>query len=252
MVNNMIIDTHIHLYDEAYKNLEQVLHEATIVGVKNMIVVGYDYHSSKKAIALANKYEDLYASVGLHPSEIKKKEDLNWVRELIKEPKVVAVGEIGLDYYWDRTYEEFQRELFFQQLEIAEEANLPVIIHSREAALDTLNILKKKPIPGVMHCFAYSLEMAREFIKLGYYLGIGGVLTFKNSKKLKEVVQETPLEHLLSETDGPYLAPHPFRGKVNRPAYLPYIIEAISEIKNIDIETVKMTLAKNAKDVFKI
>ncbi|NLD25923.1 MAG: TatD family hydrolase [Acholeplasmataceae bacterium] len=249
----MIVDTHIHLYVEEYRaDLPLILEEAKAAGVGKMIVVGSDYHSSIEAIKMAANYDFLYAAVGLHPSEVGAESTIIWLEELLKAPKVVAIGEIGLDYYWDRSHEKEQRKIFIQQLEIARKSGLPVIIHSREAADDTYRILKEYPTLGVLHCYSYSVEMAREFVKMGYYLGIGGVITFTNSKKLKEVVREIPLTSLLSETDGPYLAPHPFRGKINRPSYLTYIIETISQIKNTEAETVKEVLYRNAQDLFKI
>jgi TatD DNase family protein len=250
---NMIVDTHIHLYAEEYRDdLPTLLAEAQAAGISKMIVVGSDHRTSLEAVKLAGEYDFLYASVGLHPSEVGEETSLVWLEELLKAPKVVAIGEIGLDYYWDRTYEQEQRDIFIRQLEIASKAGLPVIIHSREAAADTLRILQEIRTPGVLHCYAYSTELAREFVEMGYYLGIGGVVTFTNSKKLKEVVREIPLEHLLSETDGPYLAPHPFRGRINRPAYLTHVIDAISKIKDTEATKVKEILYRNAHYLFKI
>lgn len=248
----MIVDTHVHLNDDSYSGIfEEVIEEALNSGVGKMIIVGYDHESSSKAVELAKKYDFCYAAVGLHPSEVQKDSSLDWLPPLFKEPKVVAVGEIGLDYYWDKTYRDLQIECFRKQIAIAKKANLPIIVHSREAALDTYNILKER-VPGVLHCYPYSVEIAREFVKMGYYLGIGGVLTFKNSRVLKEVVKEIDLKHLLSETDGPYLAPVPFRGKLNRPAYLKYIIESIAEIKQVSFGDVEAVLYQNARDLFKI
>ncbi len=251
----MIIDTHIHLNDRKYQDiLEEVIKEALENDVERMIVVGYDRSSSIKAVKMASSSDFIYAAVGLHPSDVIKEEDfdLNWLKNLLREPKVIAIGEIGLDYYWNKNNRDLQITYFKKQLEIARNANLPIIIHSRDAAMDTYEILKEHSLPGVLHCFPYSLEMAREFIKLGFYLGIGGVLTFKNSRVLKEVVKEIDIKHLLSETDGPYLTPEPYRGKINRPAYLKYIIDEISEIKKIDSETVLTVLYQNARNLFRI
>lgn len=250
----MIVDTHIHLYDERYQEiLFEVIEEAFANEVRKMIIVGYDKKSSIEAVKMAQEFDFFYAAVGLHPSDVKKEKDLDltWLHDLLQEPKVVAIGEIGLDYYWDKSYKVLQIEFFKKQIEIAREAKLPLIVHSRDAALDTYTVLKEKPLPGVLHCFPYSVEMAEKFVELGYYLGIGGVLTFKNSRILKEVVKEIDLKYLLSETDGPYLTPAPFRGKLNRPAYLKYIIEGIAEIKKIDSGTVKNVLYQNARDLFK-
>lgn len=250
----MIVDTHIHLNDERYQGiLSEVIEEALANDVRKMIIVGYDKKSSIEAVKMAQEYDFFYAAVGLHPSDVKKEKDSNltWLQDLLQEPKVIAVGEIGLDYYWDKTYKDLQIEYFKKQIEFAKNADLPIIVHSREAAFDTYNVLKENPIPGVLHCFPYSVEMAKKFVELGYFLGIGGVLTFKNSRVLKEVVKAIDLKHLLSETDGPYLTPVPFRGKLNRPAYLKYIIESIAEIKQIDSGTVKAVLYQNARDLFK-
>lgn len=251
----MIIDTHIHLYDERYNDiLDEVIKEAESVGVKKMIIIGFDYSSSIKAVELANKYPFFYASVGLHPSEVQKTKEspVSWLSELAKNKKVVAIGEIGLDYYWDKTYSELQKKYFIEQINCAKELNLPIIIHSREASKDTYEILKQNTIPGVLHCYSQSLEMAKQYIKLGYYIGIGGVVTFKNSKELKEVTKEIDLDYLLTETDGPYLAPHPFRGKLNKPSYLKYVVSEISSLKNLDEEIVKKRLAQNAERLFGI
>jgi len=249
----MIIDTHIHLYDSRYQDdLDNIINEAIENDVKKMIIVGYDYNSSLKAIEMAKEYDFMYAAVGLHPSEVKEENDIDWVKELVKFPKVIAIGEIGLDYYWDKTYQEQQKNVFIKQISIANEFNLPVIVHSRSASSDTYEILEKYRTRGVLHCYSSSLEMAREFVKIGYYLGIGGVLTFKNSKEIKDVVKEIDLKYILSETDGPYLAPSPFRGKLNKPSYLIYIIDEISKIKNIDVSLVKTILEQNTKDLFNI
>lgn len=251
----MIIDTHIHLYDERYQeNLEEIIQDALDNDVGKMIIVGFDYESSKQAIALADKYPFMYASVGLHPSEVHKEKDieLNWLLELARNPKVVAIGEIGLDYYWDKTYLETQKEMFIKQIHLAKKLDLPIIVHSRDASLDTYNILKEYQTKGVLHCYSQSVEMAREYVKLGYYLGIGGVVTFKNSKEIKEVVRAIDLEYLLSETDGPYLAPTPFRGKLNKPSYLRYIIEEISVLKKLDVEKTKKELEQNANKLFNL
>lgn len=251
----MIIDTHIHLYDDRYlEELDTVIKEAIEVDVKKMIIVGYDHETSIKAIELAEKYEGFYASVGLHPSEVHKdgNQDITWMNELINHPKVVAVGEIGLDYYWSKDYVDLQKDLFIKQIEIAREHNLPIIVHSRDASSDTYKILKEHLINGVLHCYSQSLEMAREYVKLGYYLGIGGVLTFKNSKEIKEVVKEIDLKHMVTETDGPYLAPSPFRGKLNKPAYLKYVIEEMSKIKDISEEELKNIIENNTFVLFGI
>ena len=243
----MIVDTHMHLYDNKFEDIrEEVIAEALQLNIKKMIVVGCDFESSKKAIELANKYDFIYAAIGLHPSEVHKEcdIDLTWIYELAKYKKIVAIGEIGLDYYWDKTYVELQKQMFIKQIEIAKKLNLPIIVHSRDSINDTYIILKENICHGVLHCYSGSLEMAKEFTKLGYYLGIGGVVTFNNAKEIKRVVSEIDIKYLLTETDAPYLAPVPFRGKVNKSSYIPYIIDKIYEIKsqNTDLDIVNNNL----------
>ena len=252
----MIIDTHMHLYDTKYDDIrEEVIKEALDMGVKKMIAVGFDYVSSLKAIELADKYDFIYASIGIHPSEVEKEEDkeLSWIYTLAKNKKVVAIGEIGLDYYWDKTYVELQKEYFHKQLDIAKDLNLPVIIHARDAQFDSFEVVKAHPsVIGVFHCFGGSLEMAERLIKLGYYIGVGGVLTFKNAKEIKRVVDGISLDNMLSETDSPYLSPHPHRGEVNHPGYTKYVVEEIAKRKNIDFDAVCEKLANNANKLFKL
>lgn len=252
----MIVDTHMHIYEDKYDEIRtDVINEAQDFGVKKMIAVGYDYNSSLKAIKLANQYDFIYAAIGLHPSEVQKEEDkdLKWIYELAKNKKVVAIGEIGLDYYWDKTYVDLQKEMFIKQIDISKELDLPIIIHTRDSINDCFEILRHNTgARGVLHCFSSSLEMGNKFIKLGFYLGIGGVLTFKNSKEIKRVVEGTSLEHLLSETDSPYLSPVPHRGELNHPGYTKYVVEKIAEIKNIDLEEVEEKLSDNAHKLFKL
>ncbi|MFA6611096.1 MAG: TatD family hydrolase [Bacilli bacterium] len=250
----MIIDTHMHIFDDRYQGIiDEVVAEAKANNVGLMIAVGYDYESSLKAIELAHKYDCIYASVGLHPSEVVKEKDksLEWLVSLLHENKVIAIGEIGLDYYWDQSFKELQKELFAKQIGLAKANNLPIIVHNREATQDCFTILKQNLVPGVMHCYSSSVEMAHEFTKLGYYLGIGGVVTFKNSKEIKKVVKDIDIQYLLSETDSPYLAPMPYRGKMNRPAYTKYVVEEIAKIKETDLAMVEEALASNAQSLFK-
>lgn len=250
----MIIDTHMHIFDDRYQGIiDEVVAEAKANNVELMIAVGYDYESSLKAIELAHKYDCIYASVGLHPSEVVKEKDksLEWLESLLHENKVIAIGEIGLDYYWDQSFKELQKELFVKQIGLAKANNLPIIVHNREATQDCFTILKQNLVPGVMHCYSSSVEMAHEFTKLGYYLGIGGVVTFKNSKEIKKVVKDIDIQYLLSETDSPYLAPMPYRGKMNRPAYTKYVVEEIAKIKETDLAMVEEALASNAQSLFK-
>lgn len=250
----MIIDTHVHIFDEKFTDVNEVINEAIKNNVKKMIVVGYDKRTSLLALELTKKYDFLYLSVGLHPSEVEKEDDesLEWLHQILKNEKVVAIGEIGLDYYWDKSFKEKQKMFFKKQIEIAKAYNLPIIVHCREAVQDCFDILKDENVKGVMHCFSGSLEMAKEFTKRGYYLGIGGVVTFKNAKEIKKVVEEIDIKFLLSETDCPYLAPTPFRGKVNQPAYVKYVLEEIAKIKAMDIDKVEKCLEENAYNLFSI
>lgn len=251
----MIIDTHIHLYDDKYKeNIDLIIKEALEDEVSKLLVVGIDYETSLEAIRLAKTYPSVYAGIGLHPSEVLKETDLelSWLHELVKEDKVIAIGEVGLDYYWTKETKDLQIAYFIKQIEIANLYDLPLSIHSRDASLDTFNILKEHRAKAVLHCYSQSLELAREYVKLGYYLGIGGVVTFKNAKEIKRVVEEIPLEYLVVETDGPYLSPAPFRGKLNEPKYLKYIVAEISEIKKLTKEKVKNQLKENTYKLFRM
>lgn len=250
----MIIDTHMHIFDERYENKEETINEALKNGVKKMIAVGFDKDSSLKALELSKKYDFIYLSIGLHPSEVLKEDDkdLTWIHEIVKTEKVIAIGEIGLDYYWDKSFKDEQKEFFKKQIEIAKLYDLPIIIHCRDAIQDCFDMLKEENIKGVMHCYAGSVEMAREFTKRGFYLGIGGVVTFKNAVEIKKVVSEIDLQYLISETDSPYLAPTPFRGKLNQPAYTRYVVEEIAKLKNINLDVVEETIEKNVNKLFKI
>ena len=249
-----MIDTHVHLNDEAYKeNLDEIIASANKIGIKKMIVIGCDYQSSLKAIEIAKKYDNIYAMVGLHPSDVDKEtdKDLNWLKELLKEEKVIGIGEIGIDLYWTKENKDLQIEFFEKQLQISLEYNLPVSIHSRDAIELTYQILSKNSYKGVIHCFSGSLEMAKKFIKLGYLIGIGGVVTFKNTN-LKEVVKNIPMECIITETDGPYLAPTPYRGKMNKPEYIKLIVDEIALLKSMDVVEVEKQIDENVKKVFYI
>lgn len=250
----MIIDTHMHIFDERYENKEETIKEALKNGVEKMIAVGFDKESSLKALELSKKYDFIYLSIGLHPSEVLKEndKDLSWIHEIVKTDKVIAIGEIGLDYYWDKSFKDEQKEFFKKQIEIAKLYKLPIIVHCRDAIQDCFDMLKEENVKGVMHCYAGSVEMAREFTKRGFYLGIGGVVTFKNAVEIKKVVSEIDLQYLISETDSPYLAPTPFRGKLNQPAYTRYVVEEIAKLKNINLEVVEETIEKNVNKLFKI
>jgi len=251
----MYFDTHVHLNSEQYENVEKIIEDALKNNVRKMIVIGYDLETSIKAINIANQYDFIYASVGIHPSEIKKMDtrDLESLEKLLSENKVVAIGEIGLDYHWDKDNKEDQKRIFVEQIKLANKYNLPLIIHSRDANEDTLRVLKENKQyynKGIMHCYSYSFESAKEFIKLGFYLAFGGALTFLNAKENKEVVRNISLEHLLIETDAPYLTPHPYRGKQNEPKYIYLVVEEISRLKNVTKEEVARITYINACNLF--
>ena len=254
----MIFETHAHYDDERFaEDREQLIPSLFEKGIGCIINVGASIDTTRTTLQLAEKYESMYAAVGVHPSDIGdlNEESFAWLREQTKHPKTVAIGEIGLDYYWDKEPEvqEQQRVWFCRQLALAKECGLPVIIHSRDAAEDTMDIMRdaaKQGIPGVIHCYSYSPEMAKEFIKLGYYIGVGGVVTFKNAKKLKETVQQIPLERILLETDCPYMAPEPHRGERNDSSYIPYVVEKIAELKGITTEEVERVTYRNAETLF--
>ena len=252
MYNN-IFDSHAHYTDKAFnddrENMLGSLRESGICGVINC---GADIESSVFSVELANKYEYIYAACGIHPEEADKIPEnyIEIIRNLATNEKCVAIGEIGLDYYWRQDNKEKQKELFEKQILLSKELDLPIIVHDREAHGDTLEILKKHKPKGVLHCFSGSPETAEEILKLGMYIGLGGALTFKNARKAVEVAQMLPLDRLLLETDCPYMAPVPFRGKRNYSGYIPYIAEKIAEIKGIDPQTVLDITSENAKKLF--
>lgn len=252
----MIFDTHAHYDDEAYDiDREEVFRTIREGGVDWVADVGATIASTKKAIALSEKYDFIYAVAGVHPEGIADltEADMDWLKEVSKHDKVVAIGEIGLDYHYDEPGRELQKKWFRHQLELAREVELPIVIHSRDAAQDTLDIMKEmhsEEIGGVIHCFSYGSEMAKIYLNMGFYLGIGGVVTFKNAKKLKEVVQMAPIEQIVLETDAPYLTPEPFRGKRNASHYLKYVAEKIAELKDITVDEVIQITTKNAKKMY--
>ena len=257
-MHNKIFETHAHYEDAKFDaDREALLASLPEHGIEYVINVGSSLETTKKSINLAKQYTFIYAAVGVHPSDVPELDEQNFseVERAADFEKTVAIGEIGLDYYWDKEPEvqKKQRFWFRQQLALAEEKELPVIIHSRDAAEDTMRILKEMSVrenSGVIHCYSYSVEMAQEFLKLGYDIGIGGVLTFKNAKKLKEVVAEIPLERILLETDCPYMAPEPHRGERNSSLYIPYVVDKIAEIKNIPTEKVLEVTNGNARKLF--
>lgn len=251
----MIFDSHAHYDDARFDECrDEILGQMQKNNVCGIINCGTDIDTSLFAISLANKYDFVYAAVGYHPESVDNGTcfDERQMLKLIKENKVVAIGEIGLDYYWDTTFKENQIEMFERQLQFAAAHSLPVIIHDREAHADTLQLIKKHKPKGVLHCFSGSVEMAKEVVGLGLYIGVGGVVTFKNSKKIVEVIKEIPLERILLETDAPYLAPEPFRGKLNRSDYIEFVAKRIAEIKNVDYEQVLLQTTENTKKLFNI
>lgn len=254
----MLFDTHTHLNAEQYEeDLEEVIERALNSGVSKMMVVGFDRPTIEKAMELIEVYDFLYASVGWHPVDAidMKEEDLTWIEELSKHPKVVAIGEIGLDYHWDKSPKEIQQEILRKQIRLARKQNLPIIIHNREATEDIMNILKEEKaseVGGIMHCYGGSVETALQCIKMNFYISLGGTVTFKNAKKPKEVAKAISLDHLLIETDCPYLAPHPYRGKRNEPSYVKLVAEQIAELKGVTYEEVAQKTMENAIKLFGI
>ena len=248
----MYIDTHCHLSCEDYDDIDLVIKENSENNIDKIIISGYSRDTIKETLELINKYEDVYATIGYHPSEtdITTDKDLILLEKQIKNKKVVGIGEIGLDYHYGNENKDKQIVLFRKQMEIASKYKLPVVIHSRDATQDTINILKEFPnVIGDMHCFSGSLETANIYISMGYKLGIGGVVTFKNSN-LYKVVESVGLENIILETDSPYLTPEPFRGKKNSSKYIPYISEKIANILDCSVEKVADITTKNAISLF--
>ena len=254
----MIFDTHTHYNDDAFdKDREELLSSLPAHGICHVVNVGASLSDCQQTLALTKAYDFIYGAVGVHPSETAEltEKSYEWLKIAAKEQKIVAIGEIGLDYYWEEPEHGIQKKWFCKQLEMAKELKLPVIIHSREAAKDTLDIIKdyyQKENGGVIHCYSYSLEIAKEYEKLGFFFGIGGVVTFTNGKKLKEVVEYLPLDKIVLETDCPYLAPVPNRGKRNSSLNLPYIAKKIEKIKQVPYETVLETTYQNAKKLYRL
>ena len=251
-----IFDTHAHYDDEAFDNdREELLDSLKENGIGCVVNVGASITSCKTKMELAKTHSFIYGALGIHPNETDglTEGDMEWLKKSLADEKIVAVGEIGLDYYWDEPEREIQKKWFVRQLALSEETGLPVIIHSRDAARDTLDIMKAEHngvTKGVIHCFSYGVEMAREYLNMGYYLGIGGVLTFKNAKKLREVVEYAPISRLVLETDCPYLAPVPNRGKRNSSLNLPYVVQAMAEIKSMEPEEIIRLTTENAKELY--
>ncbi len=251
----MIFDTHAHYDDEQFDtDRNELLASMEAGGVGTIVNAASTVGSWDKILMLTEKYPFLYGAVGVHPDEVGELDEDSFQRmgELLEREKIVAVGEIGLDYYWDKEGHDIQKEWFVRQLELAAEKEMPVIIHSREAAADTMEIMKRHAggMRAVIHCYSYSAEMAADYVKMGFFIGVGGVVTFKNAIKLKQTVEVTPIENIVLETDCPYLAPVPFRGKRNSSLNLPYIAQAVAEIKGMALEEVIEKTEENARRLY--
>ena len=254
----MIFDTHAHYDDERFdEDRDALLRSMKEAGIGNIVNIGANMASSQRSLDLAAEYDFMYAAVGVHPSDCAELDDekIEKLKEMSSFPKCVAIGEIGLDYYWPEPEHDLQKKWFKRQIALAREVELPIIVHSRDAAADTVDILKSEnagELGGVVHCFSYSKEVAEECVKMGFYIGIGGVLTFKNGRKMKEVAEAVPMERIILETDCPYLAPEPFRGKRNSSLYLPYVVSAMAQIKGISEEEVISITEANAREMYRL
>lgn len=254
----MLIDTHTHIDLDNFKDrFDEVIETAKEYGVGKVVIPGVEPSGFGRIVELCEKYDNVYGAVGVHPEELGTYNDEaeNLIREYLKHPKIIAAGEIGLDYYWDKSQVERQKEIFEKQIMLAKEAKKPVLVHDREAHLDTFEILKKtdaKETGVVMHCFSGSPEFALECVREGFYIALGGVVTFKNAKKAKEVAKAVPLDRLLLETDAPYMAPVPFRGKENQPAYVKIVAQEIADLRGISFEEIEQATTANAERVLGI
>lgn len=251
-----MIDTHSHINMIEGLSLDEIIKNAFDNGIDKIIVPSAYPADMENIMDLVNKYDNVYGMLGIHPSEVKSWDDsfIEKIKNYAKNSKIAAIGEIGLDYYWDKSFNDLQKEVFIKQIKLANELNLPIDIHDREAHKDTYDIIQEHNNGSkvIMHCFSGSVEFARECVKAGFYLGIGGVVTFKNAIKMKEVAKDIPLERILLETDAPYLTPVPFRGKENQPAYVKYVSEEIASLRGISVEEVAQITTENAKTVFNI
>lgn len=247
-----MIDTHCHIYHEYYDDISLLIDKIKLAGVSKIIVNGCDMKSNLEVLDLVNKYDIVYGAIGFHPTELidNEEESINFLNDHINDNKIVAIGEIGLDYHYEDTNKERQQRLFKKQLEIASQFKKPVIVHSRDAIQDTYDIISNYTLTGSIHAYSGSIEMAREFIKLGFCLGIGGVCTYKNAKNIQNVIENISLEYILLETDSPYLTPVPFRGQTNTPCNIPVIAEKVAEIKNVSVSEVANATTSNANRLF--
>lgn len=247
----MLVDTHCHVLSEYYDNIEEVVVRAKAAGVGMIIVNGVNSQSNREVLELVSKYDIVYGAIGIQPEEVEMvtEDDFEFIEKHICDDKILAVGEIGLDYHYDVDREK-QKYVFKRQLEIAKKYQKPVIVHSRDCIQETYDILKLSGLKGVMHCYSGSVEMAREFCKIGFCLGIGGIVTFKNAVKLVEVIKEIPLEYIVLETDSPYLSPEPYRGKVNQPANVSVILQKICDIKGLNYKETSEVTTGNVLRLF--
>ncbi|TQR18210.1 TatD family hydrolase [Psychrobacillus vulpis] len=254
----MYIDTHVHLNADQYdEDLQEVIDRALEAKVSKMVVIGFDRKTIERAMKLAKDYSFIYTVIGWHPVDAIDctEKDLQWIEELAANDKVIGIGETGLDYYWDKSPKDIQQTLFRKQIRLAQKLKLPIIIHNREATEDVLRILKEEEAHltgGIMHCFGGSVETAKQCIDMNFMISLGGPVTFKNAKKPKEVATEIPLEYLLIETDAPYLAPHPHRGKRNEPSLVPLVAEEIARLKGLTVEEVAIATTQNAEKFFRL
>lgn len=252
----MLIDTHAHLNVEAFdEDREAVIQRAREAGVTRIVNIGFNRETIPSSLELAEQYDWIYSSVGFHPQDAieMQPEDVEWLETLCKHPKVVGIGEIGLDYYWDTSPKEVQQQVFREQIRLARKLGLPIMIHNREAHEDVVRILKEEgaaEVGGIMHCFSGSWEIARMCLDMNFYISFAGPVTFKNARRPKEVLTKTPLDRILIETDCPYLTPHPYRGKRNEPGYVRYVAEAAAELKGMDLEEICNITTQNALQLF--
>ena len=248
----MLIDTHCHVLSSEYDNPDDIIKECFDEGLDKMIINGFDKNSSFEAVSLSKKYKNVYASIGIGPENIDSYDDdtIDDFKRIINENKIVAIGEIGLDYYWTKETKEKQIKVFKSMLQLAKDNNLPVIVHSRDAFEDTYNILKEYNVTGIIHCFTGSLEIAKMYNKIGFYIGIGGVVTFKNAKKEVEAVKNVDISNIVLETDSPYLTPEPYRGKKNKPYYVKHVALKIADIKEMDVKDVIALTSENVLSKF--
>jgi len=254
----MLFDTHTHINAEEFgSDRDEVIVRAHEAGVSNMVVVGFDRATIEMAMAIVKEHEDMYAAVGWHPVDAIEMtdEDLEWIATLLKDPKVIAVGEMGLDYHWDKSPKDVQKQVFRRQIQLAKAVDMPIIIHNREATEDIVAILEEEQaqdVGGIMHCYSSDWEHAKRCLEMNFYISFGGPVTFKNGHLAKEVAKQVPLDKLLIETDCPYLSPHPFRGKRNEPARVRLVAEQMAALRNKSLEEIAEITTNNAKMLFRL